>query len=38
MKRLERWMASPRGQRWLLRIAVALMFGAMALDYLWRIP
>lgn len=35
---IERWMASPRGQRWLLRLAVVMMFGAMALDYFWRIP
>lgn len=38
MMRLERWMASPRGQRWLLRLAVAIVFGSLVLDYLWRIP
>ncbi len=38
MMRLERWMASPRGQRWLLRLAVVMVFSMLAMDYLWRIP
>lgn len=35
---IERWLASPRGQRWLLRLAVATVFGMLAMDYLWRVP